>query len=269
MILHSPARVAPYKGELTPAWEAIAHTQRAHSTQCVLVRQPDHARLSGELAESFVIPGKPAITDEIVRGISLHDEGWAEFDCGAEKLRSTPARYSDEGIALNAEGVPLSFQDIKPGDFLRAWRDSIHAAEAVAPIAGLIVSGHFYRLASSGISVGRYSQADKELVRQFLREEENRRERLEKPARLPSAEIEYWTDVLQFCDLLSLYLCCGAQASVVFPQRIAADGVTLELRVEGGLNVFAQSLFLDETEFTVQALTFPGLQSITLKWTLR
>jgi len=139
----------------------------------------------------------------------------------------------------------------------------------VAPIAGLIVSGHFYRLGSSGIDARRYAPADAELVRQFLREEESRRERLVKIEKRSRAEIEYWTDVLQFCDLLSLYFCCGTQESVAFPQRIAEDGVTIELRVEGGVNVLSPSLFLDEMEFTLQAQTFPGSESITLKWTLR
>ena len=63
-------------------------------------------------------------------------------------------------FALSAVGRPLSFLDIKAGDFLRAWRGSIDSAEAVAPIAALIVSGHFCRIGKFGIGLGTYPDQD-------------------------------------------------------------------------------------------------------------
>ena len=268
MILRPEADLQPQHGEAVPAWDEVARTQQIQSDAYLLVRQPDHARLSGDLAQRFALSGMPPVTDEIIRGISLHDEGWAGFDCGKEKLRATPAHYSADGVALNAEGKPLSFQQIQPGDFLRAWRMSIDAAETVAPIAALIVSGHFYRLARSGIAAGRYLQEDEQTIREFIQDEERRRERLTRAEKRTTEEIEYWTDVLQFCDLLSLYLCCGSRQNVEFPQRIAA-GATVTLRVEDVVYVLSPSLFPNQTDFVLQANRFPGLSVVKLTWTLR
>src|SRR5271166_5630844 len=138
------------------AWDAVASTQKTTSAKYYLVHQPDHARLAGQIAEQLSIPGAPTVDDDIVRGISLHDEGWADFDSGRKRLQATTAHYSETNVALNVEGKPLSFLEIKAGDFLRAWRGSIECAEAVAPIAGLIVSGHFWRLGKFGLSSGTY-----------------------------------------------------------------------------------------------------------------
>ena len=268
MILRPSDHPNAISSDFVSAWEAVAQAQRAQAADYCLVHQPDHAQLSGELAQRFAIKIMPPMTDEIVRGISLHDEGWSAFDCGNEKLQATLARYSSDGVALNAEGKPLSFLDIKTADFLRAWRGSIAAAEAVAPIAALMVSGHFYRLAKLGSSVGHYSQEDGELVRQFVEEEERRQAKLRGLETRTPEEIEYWIDVLQFCDLLSLYLCCGSEESVEFPQRIAGSE-KIRLRVDDGVCVMAPSLFAHEAEFTLQARQFPESSSTTLKWTLR
>ena len=101
MILRPQESTPPGSGGITSAWEAIARTQRAHSPDYLLIHQPDHARLAGELAEQFSIPGRPAITEAIVSGISLHDEGWSMFDSGAERLQATPAQYTPEGMPVN------------------------------------------------------------------------------------------------------------------------------------------------------------------------
>ena len=68
--------------------------------------------------------------------------------------------------------------------------------------------------------MGAYSEDDARSVRDFLTVEEQRQGRLLRLQSRVKAEVQYWTDVLQFCDLLSLYLCCGSEESVEFPQRI-------------------------------------------------
>src|SRR5271165_3913711 len=92
------------KDGFVSAWEAVARSQKTISAKYHLVRQPDHARLAGQIAEQFSIPGAPAVDDDIVRGISLHDEGWADFDSGRERLGATHARYDENSVALNADG---------------------------------------------------------------------------------------------------------------------------------------------------------------------
>jgi hypothetical protein len=259
-------------GDFVSAWEAIARAENTISAKYHLVRQPDHARLSGQIAKQFSIAGAPALDDDIMRGISLHDEGWSDVDCGRELLQATPASYSETNVALSATGRPLSFLEIKTGDFLRAWRGSIEAAETVAPIAGLIVSGHFQRLGRFGISTGTYSQDGSYHVREFLACEEERERKLLRLQSRSEKEVEYWTDVLQFCDLLSLYLCCGSEESVEFPQRIGPTGETIKLRVQDGMFVLSPSLFAQQIEFSLEAQPYPAeakMLSEKLRWPVR
>ncbi len=272
MILRPEAKPQPVNGGFVPAWEAVARTQKIKSATCHLVRQPDHARVSGEIAHYLAIPGAPPVDDDIVRGISLHDEGWKEFDNGCERLSATPAAYSADNVALNAEGRPLSFLEIKAGDFLRAWVGSIDCAEAVAPIAALIVSGHFCRLGKFGMGMGVYSGDDLRRVREFLASEEHRQERLLRLQGRGESEVQYWTDVLQFCDLLSLYLCCGSEESVEFPQRIAPGVQTIRLQLQDRVFVLTPSPFAKEVELSVRSLPYPAdaeVTYVTLDWILR
>ena len=269
MILRPETKSAAANHAFVPAWEAVARAEKTSSAKYHLVRQPDHARVSGEIVQHFAIAGAPPVDDDIVRGISLHDEGWAAFDEGREHLQATPATYSDKNVALNAEGKPLSFLEIKAGDFLSAWRGSIDSAEAVAAIAALIVSGHFCRLGKFGIGMAAYSKDDAQSVREFLASEEQRQCRLLNLQRRAESEVQYWTDVLQFCDLLSLYLCCGSEESVEFPQRIGPNGETIRLRLQNGVFVLTPSLFAREVEFSVEAHPYPadaGASSTTVAW---
>ena len=255
-----------------PAWEAVAATQKKVSATHHLVRQPDHARLAGQIAEHLAIPGAPAVDNDIVRGISLHDEGWSDFDSGRQPLQATAASYSETHVALNAQGKPLSFLEIKAGDFLRAWRGSIECAESVAPIAGLIVSGHFRRIGQFGMTLGTYSKSETQQVRDFIAHEEQRERRLMQLQNRSEKEVDYWTDVLQFCDLLSLYLCCGSQENVEFPQRIGPKGETIRLQVQDGIIVLFPSPFAREIEFSLHAQRYPSERqdaATKLTWKMR
>lgn len=272
MILRPEAKSQPANDRFVPAWEAIARAQKATSAKYHLVRQPDHARVSGEIARHLAIPGAPPADDDIVRGVSLHDEGWAVFDEGRERLQATPATYFGESVALNPERKPLSFLDIKAGDFLRAWVGSIGCAEAVAPISALIVSGHFVRIARLGLSLSVYSNDDSQNVREFLVAEEQRQSRWLRLQNRSESEVQYWTDVLQFCDLLSLYLCCGSEESVEFPQQIGPNGQLISLQLRDGVFALSPSPLAKEVEFSVEARSYPAgpeVSCITLDWILR
>ncbi len=84
--------------------------------------------------------------------------------------------------------------------------------------------------------------------------------------------MEYWTDVLQFCDLLSLYLCCGSEESVEFPQRIGPKGETIKLQVKDGVIVLTPSPLAREVEFSLDAYSYPanaGALTTKLNWRVR
>ena len=271
MILR-PKETSSTRAGFVPAWQAVSGAQKAKSATYHLVRQPDHARLSGQIVEQFAIAAAPRIDDDIVHGISLHDEGWTDFDNGRQRLQATPANYSASNIALNAEGKPLSFIEIKAGDFLCAWCGSIETSSAVAPIAGLMVSGHFRRIAQFGISTGTYSDDDAQRVREFISREEEREQRLLRLQNRSEREVQYWTDVLQFCDLLSLYLCCGSEASVEFPQHIGPKDETIRLQVKQEVYLLSPSPFAREVALSLEAQAYPALARTgptKLSWRLR
>ena len=134
------------------------------------------------------------------------------------------------------------------------------------------MSGHFRRLGQFGVSAGTYSQDDSHRVREFLACEEERERTLLCLQSRGEREVEYWTDVLQFCDLLSLYLCCGSEESVEFPQRIGPDGETIKLRVQDGMNVLSPSPFAQQVEFSLEAQPYPAegkMLSAMLSWQAR
>jgi hypothetical protein len=262
----------PGSAAVLPAWKAVAIMQDLPARRYGLVRQPDHARLSGELAKHLIQTAAGPVDDEIVCGIALHDEGWAAFDEGREHLAATPARYVENGVAVTDAGKPVSFLEIKPPDFLRAWRESIEAAVAVGPLAGLIVSGHFCRLGRLGLDNQQYVPDDQSRVREFLAGEEIRACRLMKLQSRTPDEVHYWTDVLQFCDLLSLYLCCGSAETVEFPQRIGPEAQEIRLAADADAFVLSPSPFQKEIELSVPVHRFPdsnGASENYLVWHLR
>ncbi len=190
-------------------WDAILPTQKTSAQEYWLITQPDHAALSGAIAAGFGPPLLPQLSPEVVRGIAMHDDGWASFDA------QTPV----------SNGKPLSFLDYQPKDFLRAWNSSIERAEKLAPIAGAMVSGHFWRLARNRMEWGIDDGEDGRLLLGFLEREQGRQQRL--LGERSREEFEFLTDVLQFCDVLSLYLCCGAAQDVEFRQSFGQKPIRL------------------------------------------
>ena len=192
-----------------PVWDAIFPTQKAAVPEYWLITQPDHAALSGAIAAALGRPLLPQLSCEVVRGITHHDDGWAPFDAQ---------------VTLT-DGRPLSFLDFLPKDFLLAWNDSIERAEKLAPIAGAIVSRHFWRLGRNRLEWAIDGADDRKLLLDFLENEQARQQRLLDG--YSREEFEFFTDVLQFCDVLSLYLCCGATQDVEFRQSFGAKPIRL------------------------------------------
>lgn len=192
-----------------PAWDAIFPTQKQRASEYWLVTQPDHAALSGDIARALGLPLIPNLSPEVVAAIAAHDDGWAPFDAN---------------IAV-VNGKPLSFVDFGPPDFLRAWGASIQRAEAIAAIGGAIVSEHFRRLAQSRLEWGIDGPENRALLINFVDDERARQEWL--LGSQSRQEFEFLTDVLQFCDVLSLYLCCGAAQDIEFPQRFGPEPIRL------------------------------------------
>jgi len=234
--LNSPDRGSPGP---VPAWEAIERQQKAPATEWWLIAQPDHAALAGDLAAAISVPTIPQLDAEVLQAISLHDQGWSQLD----------ARIPGAGPGQR----PQSFFEVEPPNILRAWRGSIEAGERASPIGGILVSEHFCRIGRAQLQV--LKAGDHELLSVFLRDESARQERLvARPAR-PRDEINQLVDVLQFSDLISLYLCSGCQQLVEFPQNFG--GQTFAMRRARELYCTEPALFGRGLSVAVSARKYP------------
>jgi hypothetical protein len=251
----------------TSAWEAVAQRQREAAAAWWLVAQPDHAALAGDLAASIQSTDFPKLDGEVIQAITLHDAGWAAFDGG--EVRGAGGATLARAPQLAHSGRPLSFLDMAVGDFLRAWTASIERAEDVAPIGGIMVSEHFSRLAGMRLSMNLDPEGDAAKIREFMRGEVERQKILAKNDQRTESQRSVLVDVLQFCDLLSLYLCCGSKDSVEFPQRF--NGRTIRLWREGEMCQTEPALFGRGVSLGVRAQRYPSSRetpSITIPFLL-
>jgi Protein of unknown function (DUF3891) len=200
-----------------PVWQAIERRQKQECLAWWLIAQPDHAGLAGNLASHLAHDSFPRLVPEVIRAITLHDEGWVEFDLQPICETSRQGRI----------GRPLSFLEMKPPDFLQAWRASIERAQQDSPIGGILVSKHFCRIAQTGTTSSHPRTEDHEMVSEFLVQETARQTRLFHQQHRTIEEIELLTDGLQFLDLLSLYLCCGSRKNVSFPQHFSGRSICI------------------------------------------
>lgn len=182
-----------------PAWPAVEERQRESASSYWLVTQPAHAALSGELAASLPEDLFGAIDETVSRSIALHDSGWSMDD--AEQIQR---------LRANPKLKPKSFLEFAADHFLRAWTASIDTTEKFAPIGGFLVSRHFERISM------RNGDKDQSKLQKFRDREKQRQQRLRAKIKMEDSAIERLVDALQFCDLLSLYLCCGSRRSVNF-----------------------------------------------------
>ncbi|HVZ18766.1 MAG TPA: DUF3891 family protein [Terriglobales bacterium] len=231
-----------------PSWAVIARTQNARADRCLLIAQPDHARLAGEMAARFRAEFLPAGAAECWKEIAVHDDGWLQFE--AERNATAMPEVGDDGL-------PVSFVAVEIEQSLAAWRGSIDAAEKVSPLGAYMVSGHFMRLAKGRLAAHADDERREKLIREFVAAEENRQARVEPALGRSACELREYVDLLQLCDTLSLYVCCGATEAVEFPQRFGEQRIRMWF--EDGVYISEPSLFgSDVLSFCVAARWFPS-----------
>lgn len=243
MILR-PLEMTPAASKrLSEAWPVIEQRQRHKFESCWMITQPSHAALSGDLAARIHAPQIPHLDEQLIRSIALHDAGWGPPD--ADAIVRSRSKTSEP---------PQSFVQTELPVFLEAWTQSAEIAQKVCPAGGFMVSRHFARIAEQRIAHGSDPEAARKQLRAFLVAEAKRQKRLmDKQSRTPE-ELEQLTDVLQFCDLLSLYLCSGAQDSVEFPEYF---GVKARLTVSGDHYRCVPAVLKPGPAFAVAAVRYP------------
>jgi hypothetical protein len=243
--------------EPTSAWARVEATQREARRPCLLVPQPAHAVLAGELAAGLLDTSFGELPPEILRAIQMHDTGWAASDAQQiQRLRSGPEM---------AKAEPVSFVAIAPGEMMEAWTASIESIEGWSKPGAIIVSRHFSLLA----------QHDQPHHQRFLRAEKLRQQRLESSATATPEDIERWTAALGFCDLVSLYLVSGLSREVEFPLAHPASpqaqmAPQVSMQMEGRRLRFTPQTVRAGCTLSIHALRHPlpaqGARAETLTW---
>lgn len=245
-------------GGSSSAWARVEAAQRAVRLPCLLVPQPAHAVLAGELAAGLVAASFGELPPEIIRAIQMHDTGWASSDAQQiQRLRS--------GGAQASHPAPISFVAIPPAEVAEAWTASIDSVEALSKIGAIIVSRHFSLLA----------EHDQAHHQGFLRTERLRQQKLENSTMASGEDLERWTAALGFCDLVSLYLVSGLSSEVEFPlahpsSPQAQTAPRVRMQIDGRKLRFTPETVRAGCTLSIQALKHPvpaqGARAETLTW---
>lgn len=245
-------------GGPSSAWGRVEAAQRSARLPCLLVPQPAHAVLAGEIADALLPASFGALPPEIVRAIQMHDTGWAASDAQQiQRLRS--------GGPQAGKAVPISFVAIPPGEAVEAWTTSIDTIEGWSKIGAIIVSRHFSLLV----------EHDQAHHQRFLQSERLRQRKLESSSMAKSEDLERWAAALGFCDLVSLYLASGLSRQVEFPlahpsSPQAQTAPRVSMQMEGRKLRFTPETLRAGCTLSIQALKHPvpaqGARAETLTW---
>jgi len=222
-------------------WDAVLRTQKQPATAWRLVAQADHAALAGEMAGKLASPDFPKLEPEVIEAIAVHDDGWKQIDQASRQ--KNPDR-------------PLSFFEEAPADIFQAWKGSIASATQIAPIAGILVSEHFCRIARDFSRAATTPPEIAQALTTFVEREIAEQEELWNQQSRGSKEISLLVDVLQFFDLLSLYVCSGSAENVEFPQRF--NQKAFRLYREPDKCRLEPPLFERPTNFSIRVVEYPS-----------
>lgn len=208
---------------------------RAQGGGALLIRQTDHAQLSGAFAEQWAWPY--AQRPSTVVAAHRHDDGWYRFQLSP---------------ALDEQGEPIDFLHINVPDHVALYRYGIDLLEIEDPYAALIASMHGERLytrpftADGPARLEYLSGRDRELAEEYVAYEHQRQAMLAETAiqvaggplvtgDLVADAEESWR-LLQVWDRLSLHVCVnglGPDHSTHLPLITGPDGQDVAIRASG------------------------------------
>jgi len=168
----------------------------------VLISQPAHAWLAGELAtawgnEDFA---RPSPREVVIMATRLHDIGWLAWDAAPR---------------LDKDGRPVNFLDTTLEETIPIWRQAVRQLSLIDPYAALLVSKHastiYHRRLERGADPPQQrAVVNAQLDGQAAVQESLRRQLADHPEYGPAVEPDFLKATyrwLRACDLLSLILC--------------------------------------------------------------
>jgi len=226
-----------------------------------LVTHPDHARLAGAFAERWgnrrFLPPEPR--EQVLRGITRHDDGWAARDAVPQITRQgKPSAFSVELV-----GKYSAFEEIDLEDYLAVRDRAVRLIAAEDPYAAILISMHTYSLLHDHADRSTIAPAQLPLLDRFLDQQKALQASLlariaANPSFAPqqtseSAILDHFR-LLQASDYLSLLTCVDFRkpADLLHPLPLR-DGGHARVRVH---SASPRHFVLDPYPFTEDKLTF-------------
>ncbi|MEG9298188.1 DUF3891 family protein [Mangrovibacillus sp. Mu-81] len=212
----------------------------------IMIKQHDHAFLSGEITKHF----DPALLNsdhhfgDAIYAAYQHDRSWIGLD-------ETPI-WNDES------GIPFTFSDYPLLVKIAFYKIGLDEIEQVNPYSALLCSLHFCSF---------FTQSKNKNCLAFLKEEANRQEKLKQL--LPDIDEELLHQhfrLLQFSDDLSLFVCLnepGASKEDEHPWFKSGFKNT-EIFHEG--DQWLDACWLTEEEIKIDSFTFTSDFPLPLKF---
>lgn len=202
-----------------------------------LIRQQDHARLSGVMAMAWRSPASGhGLPYRVVWATGVHDAAWTGLD-------RRPEWDTDAGRPYDFHRLPLPRK-------LTPYRRGIDRVAELDPYAGFQVSRHYCSFLD-GSDAGGFLEAERER-REGLREQLS-------PAVRDGTLLDRELDYLKLFDTLSLYACLAAPGPYAASTR--PDWLVPDDRLEAPGGVELALAWRSEEELAVEPSPFPdGLE---------
>ncbi len=182
----------------------------------VLISQPAHAWISGQLARHWGNQDFDGLPEEVCLAAELHDIGFLEWDKQPDLDPKT--------------GLPFSFLDMPSSVHLELWKKGIQGMQRFGRYPALLVSLHFTNIARQQW----ISDEKKTLAKDYLADQEQLQESLKTSLYndfhygplLSDDTILKHQQLVSVLDWISLIICLNSRGEKEIPAVPCRDGCT-------------------------------------------